>query len=150
AGVTGQPSIVVEQQADCFAGSWLAHLARNESPYLRPTESDLRGAFAGMLAFSDQPGTTSTQPQAHGSGFDRVGAFQDGFTNGAAKCATYASNPPSTIDLPVSENDRATGGNLSFDQIVPLTVKDLDRFWSKEFATLGKSYTAPAGNLQPY
>src|SRR5262249_18807608 len=102
AGVTGQPSIVVEQQADCFAGSWLAHLARNESPYLRPTQRDLNAAFAGMLTFRDQPGVTAPQPQAHGSGFDRVGAFQDGFTNGAAKCATYPTDPPAVIELPFS------------------------------------------------
>jgi len=41
----------------------------------------------------------SSDPAAHGSAFDRVGALQDGFLHGVAKCATYIANPPPTIQL---------------------------------------------------
>jgi predicted metalloprotease len=149
AGVTNQPSIVLEQQADCFAGSWLAHLVRGESPYLRPTDSDLRAAFAGMLTFRDQPGVTSAQSQAHGSGFDRIGAFQDGFTNGAAQCATYPTNPPPVIELPFSRAELQTRGNEPYAQVLTDVPADLDRYWNQAVAAKGKTYTPNAGQLVP-
>ena len=43
-----------------------------------------------MIAIRDQPGTSPDDPFAHGSGFDRIAAFQDGFENGAQKCKEYA------------------------------------------------------------
>jgi predicted metalloprotease len=150
AGVTDQPSIVLEQQADCFAGSWLAHLAGNESPYLHPTDADLRAAFAGMLTFRDQPGTTAAAPQAHGSGFDRVGAFEDGFTNGATKCATYPTNPPPVIELPFNEADLQTRGNEPYAQVLTDVPADLDRYWSQAVAAMGKSYKPLAGQLTAF
>jgi predicted metalloprotease len=150
AGVSNQPSIVLEQQADCFAGSWMAHLARNESPYLHPTQSDLQSAFAGMLTFRDPTGTTAAQRQAHGSGFDRVSAFQDGFTNGASKCATYPSNPPTVVELPFSEADLQTRGNEPYAQVLIDVPADLDRYWNQSVTGLGKSYQPLAGQLTPY
>ena len=39
---------------------------------------------------------------AHGSGFDRVGAFQDGYDNGLAKCKNYRDDDPIVIELPFS------------------------------------------------
>jgi predicted metalloprotease len=150
AGVTNEPTIVLEQQADCFAGSWVGHLARDESPYLRVSESDLDAAFAGMLTFSDQPGTTADQEQAHGSGFDRVGAFQDGYTNGPAKCATYPQHPPTVIELPFNQGDLGTGGNEPYSQIVQDLPKDLDRYWGKVFAARGKTFAPLAANLKAF
>jgi hypothetical protein len=44
--------------------------------------ADLDTALAGILDLTDTPGTSNIDPNAHGSGFDRVGAFQDGFGNG--------------------------------------------------------------------
>lgn len=142
-------TIVLEQQADCFAGSWIGHLAADGGP-IAVDDDTLNVAIAGMVSFSDEPGTTSDVDGAHGSGFDRVGAFQDGFTGGAAQCATYVTSPPPVIELPFTQGDLQTGGNLAFDTIVPLTIKDLNRFWTHVFADRGAAYAAPAGGLQPY
>jgi predicted metalloprotease len=150
AGVTDQPTIILEQQGDCFAGSWVGHLARDESPYLRVSESDLDAAFAGMLTFSDQPGTTADQEQAHGSGFDRVGAFQDGYTNGPAKCATYPKNPPTVIELPFNQGDLGTGGNEPYAQILQDVPTDLDRYWGQVFAARGKTFIPLEADLKAF
>jgi predicted metalloprotease len=103
-----------------------------------------------MLTFSDQPGTTADQEQAHGSGFDRVGAFQDGYTNGPAKCATYPQHPPTVIELPFSQGDLGTGGNEPYSQIVQDVPKDLDRYWGKVFAARGKTFTPLAADLKGF
>ncbi len=148
AGIDGT-TILLEQQADCFAGAWMGHLAADGGP-ITVNDETLNVAIAGMVSFSDAPGTTAATEGAHGSGFDRVGAFQDGFDGGAAKCATYTTTPPPVLELPFTRDDLATGGNLDFDKIVPLTISDLDRFWTHVFADRGVTYAAPAGGLQPY
>jgi predicted metalloprotease len=148
AGVQGT-TIVLEQQADCFAGAWMAHLAADGGP-IAVNDETLNVAIAGMVSFSDDPGTTANVEGAHGSGFDRVSAFQDGFANGAAQCGTYAASPPPVIELPITRDDAQTGGNLTFDKIVPSTIDDLDRFWAHVFADRGATYAKPAGGVQPY
>ncbi|NIQ57003.1 MAG: peptidase, partial [Gammaproteobacteria bacterium] len=76
AGIDG-PGIMLELQADCFAGAWARHVEMGESALaLRP--GDLDEAVAGYLLFRDPPGTSPAAPDAHGSAFDRVLAFQEG------------------------------------------------------------------------
>jgi predicted metalloprotease len=128
----------------------MGHLAADGGP-ITVTDETLNVAFAGMLTFRDSPGTTADVEGAHGSGFDRVGAFQDGFANGATQCATYDRTPPPVIEFGFSSQQEAdTGGNLPLDQVVPSTVNDLDLFWKSAFQALGKAYSAPAGGLKPY
>jgi predicted metalloprotease len=150
AGLDQLPTIQLEQQADCFAGAWMAHVAGESSGPFPVSEQTLDDAIAGMVSFSDAPGTAATANGAHGSGFDRVSAFQDGFSAGARQCATYADHPPQVIELPLTAGDQLNGGNLPFADIVPTTVADLNRFWTKVFVARHLSYTEPAGGLQPY
>ena len=152
AGVMDQstPTIVLEQQADCFAGAWMAHMAAAGGPFT-VNDTTLDVAFAGMLTFRDTPGVSAQTQGAHGSGFDRVGAFQDGFSNGASRCAGYESNPPPVIEFGFStQQELDTGGNLPLQDIVPATTQDLDTFWKATFASLHVSYRTIAGGLQPY
>jgi len=142
-------TIVLEQQADCFAGAWIGHLAADGGP-IAVDDDTLNVAIAGMVSFSDEPGTTAAVEGAHGSGFDRVGAFQDGFAAGAEQCATYDASPPPVIELPFTTNDIGNRGNLEFATIVPLTIDDLDRFWTHVFDARGAAYAKPAGGVQPY
>src|SRR5581483_10015948 len=46
----------------------------------------LNQVLATMMFIRDQVGTTSTNDSAHGSAFDRVTAFQFGFTDGPVRC----------------------------------------------------------------
>jgi predicted metalloprotease len=87
--VSGFDTIVTEQQADCFAGAFTAFVADGGSDALTVSVDDLDSSIAGFLFIRDQVGTPSTDIGAHGSGFDRVGAFQDGFQNGTEACAEY-------------------------------------------------------------
>lgn len=150
AAIEGE-TILLEQNADCNAGAWLAHVARGETPGLAVGETELNNALAGMLAYADPVGTSSGQKGAHGSGFDRVGAFQDGYTNGAARCAQYVTKPPATIELPfLSSADVQSGGNLPFADVIPRMSANLDTFWTKTFQAAGQSWNALAGGLKAF
>jgi predicted metalloprotease len=128
----------------------MAHVGRGEATGLTLGPKDLTSSLSGMISYADPVGVTADEQGAHGSGFDRVGAFQDGFANGAAKCATYPDHPPRVIELPVTQGDAATGGNLPYDKVVPFMGGDLDRFWSDLFTTLGKPYVALLDSVKKY
>lgn len=143
AGVDGS-TILLEQQADCFAGAWLASVAQRKPSGVAFDPGALTGAIGGFLSYADPVGVTAQADGAHGSGFDRVGAFQDGYVNGAARCVTYAKSLPPTFALPfTSAADYANGGNLPFDEVEPLMVADLDRFWTAQ----GNGFTALASTV---
>jgi len=88
------PSVTFELQADCFAGAWSSQLMKREDSAFELTSTDLDRALAGILSLRDAPGGTADDPMAHGSGFDRVGAFQDGFEHGPSRCAMFDACPP--------------------------------------------------------
>lgn len=137
-------TILLEQQADCFAGAWLASVAQRKPAGIAFEPGALTGAIGGFLSYADPVGVTAQAEGAHGSGFDRVGAFQDGYVNGAARCVTYAKSLPPTFALPfTSAADYANGGNLPFDEVEPLMVADLDRFWIAQ----GSGFTALADTV---
>ena len=80
-------------------------------------------------------------PGGHGSAFDRVGAFQEGFVDGPARCAELLDDP-----LPLMPNqfvpgtiDSVRGGNASYDCTDAITTtctpapeflaEDINDFW---------------------
>lgn len=142
AGVTDRTTIFLEQQADCYAGAWVAD-ARRRNEVFRVDDATLDSAMAGFLELRDPVGmTTATSPGAHGTAFDRIRAFQEGVDDGVGRCADYelAQLPLVAIDFQ-SYEDYAAGGNLPLDDAVDLTVKDLENYWSVRAAQLG--VTAP-------
>ena len=77
------PVVLKEQQADCFAGAWAAHVASGGSDLISFDDADVRAGMIAMINVRDPiEGDGLADPQAHGTGFDRVGAFQDGFVGG--------------------------------------------------------------------
>ncbi|MBM7457372.1 metallopeptidase [Rhodococcus coprophilus] len=80
------PGIVFEQQADCFAGAFMRHVAEGRAAHFELDTSDgLNNVLASMLLFRD---TDPNDPDSiHGSAFERVTAVQIGFTDGAGACA---------------------------------------------------------------
>jgi len=129
-GITG-PTIYLEQQADCFAGAWVAHVNSGESSRLSLRPGNLDTALGGFLELRDPPGNDPTAPSAHGSAFDRVGAFQDGFNGGAKVCAGYVDMPPTLVEIPfTSQAEAKSVGNLPFREVIPATFADLDKYWS--------------------
>ena len=116
ADVAGR-TIDLELQADCYAGSWTAHVADGGSVTFEVTDRDLDSSVAGMVAIRDQPGTDENDPRAHGSGFDRIGAFQEGYENGPEHCAAYEGAPRRTFDIPFRSDDLVSEdpGNFPVD-----------------------------------
>jgi predicted metalloprotease len=132
-------TVLSETQADCFAGAWVAHVQSGASRVqLKP--GDLDTGLAGLLQFRDPTGGDPTMKGAHGSGFDRVNAFQQGVEGGAQRCAAWAQNPPLILELPfTSLQDVIQGGNLPFRDVVPTTKQDLDLYWG-QFTFKGAPY----------
>src|ERR1700752_2788492 len=103
-------TVTKELQADCFAGAWSKH-AKDDGVF-QVTAANLDTALAGILDLRDTPGTSNIDPNAHGSGFDRVTAFQDGFDNGPDKCKGYRDDEPMVLELPFNDQrDAAQGGD---------------------------------------
>ncbi|MGL6235459.1 MAG: peptidase [Segniliparus sp.] len=85
------PTIVFEQQADCFAGFFIRHVVEGHAKHFQLNSANgLNTILAAMLALRDDPQSTSEsdyKEKEHGSGFDRISAFRMGFADGADACA---------------------------------------------------------------
>ena len=128
-----ESGVIMEQQADCFAGAWAQHVNKTSGSragfHLR--SGDLDTALAGLIGFRDLVGTTASDPGAHGTGFDRVRAFQEGVAGGAKRCASYESDPPTLVGLAFANlSSRLFGGDAPFRKVVPSVTASLDAYWS--------------------
>ncbi len=145
--IPGIKTIDTEQQADCFAGAWTAHVARGEAPALAFGDADVKAGIDAMIDVADTPGTDSENDDSgHGSAFDRVGAFEEGFINGVARCKDFPTNPYPRVDLTFSPEDAATNGNLPFDDLLTGDTsisKSLDTFWVPTLEASQVAFTSP-------
>lgn len=136
------PSVIVELQADCFAGAWAAHEIDGDDARFDVGTDDLDQALAGVLSLRDAPGGTADDPLAHGSGFDRVGAFQDGFEDGVERCAEFTNGDPTPFQWEFRGEELVTGGDLPLstsepdDDILDFTFPVLDAYWTDTFPQL--------------
>ena len=110
-------TILTEQQADCFAGAWTGQAYLGESELLRLGDADVRAGLIAMLSVRDPVGTNQFVPGGHGSAFDRVGAFQEGFINGPARCAELLDAPLTLVPNQFQPGtlDEFLGGNAPYD-----------------------------------
>jgi predicted metalloprotease len=143
-GVTdGRPTVVLEQQADCFAGAWLADVQAGHSTAFRDvTPAQLDNTVAGLLMLRDQPGTSARTEGAHGNAFDRIRALQDGVETGVATCAKYDVDNLPVTEVPfANQEDAASGGELEYGDAVNLLATDAQDYWSRTFPELaGKAW----------
>jgi predicted metalloprotease len=136
--LTGQPTIVAEQQADCLAGGWVGDVhAGNSDGFdtMRPDQLDR--TLGGLLTLRDQPGTSALAPQAHGNAFDRIRAFQEGVEQGADRCAAYRPGNLPVTEIPFSSREEAaTGGDLPYAEAVTALSEDAQEFWRRTYPTI--------------
>ena len=76
-------------------------------------------------------------PAAHGTGFDRIGAFAEGFEqrrSSAAPTTPTSTTPASSsiVEVPFTDQDDfERGGNLPLDELGPSLLADLEHFWTR-------------------
>ena len=126
--------VTMEQQADCFAGSWAASLRSSTDPVLtKLRDRNLDRSLSGFVEFRDRLGMTGDDFGAHGTAFDRIRAFQEGFDGGATICASYEDELPTLVAVPYrSFKERFRGGNLPYDQVVSTLQPRIESFWREE------------------
>jgi predicted metalloprotease len=144
------PTILVEAQADCYAGVFLRQVRDGALPDLRTGASGVDRAMGALITFRDPVGTSAANAQAHGNAFDRVSSFQDGFSGTAATCAGMdTTNRSFTQQSFRSPQDESSGGNLALPELLDLIGPDLDRFYAGVVAPRGGRWTAPATDRGP-
>jgi predicted metalloprotease len=145
-------SVVVETQADCFAGAWAKH-AQDSDFSTSPDQMDK--ALAAMLSIADpvgtNPGTDKEGIQPHGSGFDRASSFQNGFDNGPQACRDYRDGDPPVTELPFSNfADWVSRGTSPYESVVNAAPHDLEDYWTKAYPQLTGNPWKPVAALKPF
>ena len=127
-------SIAVETQADCLAGSWTRWVADGEAAHSRIRPSELDELLRGYLLLRDPIGTSTGAQSAHGSYFDRVSAFQEGYDGGAEACRDrFGPDRPFTQTEFTRDDDFRNQGNAPYRQLPDLIETSLPEFWEREF-----------------
>jgi predicted metalloprotease len=108
------PTLVAEQQADCLAGVYLHWVAQGSSPRFSLSTGDgLNTLLAALLVLRDPliHADVGSGGNEHGSAFERISAFQFGFTEGATACASITTKEihKRRGDLPVQLHRNETG-----------------------------------------
>lgn len=99
-----------EAGADCYAGAFMRSAADGHAPHLRFTDQQRDQALHALIVFRDPVGAGSGD--AHGSSFDRITAFQDGYQRGPGQCGQVPA------DSDQLTNGRADDGNQRFDDVL--------------------------------
>jgi predicted metalloprotease len=153
AGESDQPTILKEQQADCFAGAWTAHVTDARSGDISFTQRAVRDGLIAMIYFKDPVQLSGADdPNAHGTGFDRVGAFQDGFSGGPKRCTTFFTEQRQLVNIPFTADvnngnlpmiDANPDATLGPQDIVTLLPGSLQVYWRQLMASNTIAFTPP-------
>jgi predicted metalloprotease len=143
-------SIATETQADCLAGSWARWVAEGEAPRSRLREQELDDLLRGYFLLRDPVGTSTAEESAHGSYFDRVSAFQDGFDDGPEACRDdFGPDRVFTQGQFQTDRDFATRGNADYAYVVGAVEPSLSTVWAQAFREVfQQEFTAPA--VEPF
>ena len=146
------PTIYTEQQADCYSGAWSRRAWNGEATGVPFTDADIELGMIALVEVRDPVGTNVLEPGGHGSAFDRIGAFQEGFYYGVGACADLIDHP-----LPLQDNeffsdaDALNNGNAQFGfeqgQIFQLLNSDLSTWWPTQLSPAG--ITMPSIKITP-
>jgi predicted metalloprotease len=138
-------SITTETQADCLAGAWTAWVAAGEAAYSQLRGPELDELLRGYFLLRDPVGTSSAEESAHGSYFDRVSGFQDGFDGGPDTCRDeFGPDRVFTQGAFTRDEDLYTGGNTSYPELLGIVDTSLPDVWEQAFADLfGEEFRPP-------
>lgn len=145
-----QSSIAIETQADCHAGAWAAWVAAGGAEYSQLREPDLDELLRGYFLLRDPVGTSTAVESAHGSYFDRVSAFQEGFDSGPEACRdNFGADRLFTQGSFRDDDEALSGGNASYPELLQIVDESLPTVWEQAFRELfGEDFSAP--DLRPF
>ncbi|HEU5470082.1 MAG TPA: neutral zinc metallopeptidase [Actinophytocola sp.] len=112
------PTIVKEQQADCYAGNFFAYVADGKAKHFQLNSGEgLNKVLATMFFIRDPAGLSANTRGAHGLAFDRVFAFQEGYTKGPRRCAEMDSDEINSriAEKKRTEQDEQSKGEAPID-----------------------------------
>jgi predicted metalloprotease len=139
------PTILTEAMADCYAGAFVRWVDEDRSEHLEIGADALDSALGALITFRDPVGTSPADAQAHGSAFDRVSAFQDGYERGTRFCSEMSvDNRVFTQRSFTSTDDQARGGNLPFDDMLNEITPDLNTYFAELVGQRGGTWRPPA------
>jgi predicted metalloprotease len=135
-----------ETQADCLAGAWTGWVAAGEADHVALRMPELDDVIRGFLLLRDDVGSDPNDTQAHGSYFDRVSAFYEGFDGGVQPCRDdFGEDRLFTAAAFTDDTEYASQGNAEFDLIVDWIGTTLPEFWSSVFPTaFGTEFQPPS------
>jgi predicted metalloprotease len=135
-----------ETQADCLAGAWTGWVAAGEADHVALRMPELDDVIRGFLLLRDDVGSDPNDTQAHGSYFDRVSAFYEGFDGGVQPCRDdFGEDRLFTAAAFTDDTEYASQGNAEFDLIVDWIATTLPEFWSSVFPTaFGTEFQPPS------
>ena len=138
-------SIQDETQADCFAGAWTRWVDDGKAAHVSLRTPELDAVVRGFLLLRDQVGSDPAGNQAHGSYFDRVSAYYEGFEGGVASCRDdFGPGRVYTAAAFTSGEDFVNQGNAPYPDIVNWVGLTLPLFWKGVFPhALGKPFAPP-------
>jgi predicted metalloprotease len=128
--------LVAEQQSDCFAGAYMRWVAEgNSDRFTLSTADGLNSLLAAVISLRDpllSEDEFAPGAQDHGSAFERITAFQFGFTDGAASCASIDSKEIAQRrgDLPVELQQNQSGDWPVSEEPVKAVVEALGMLFS--------------------
>lgn len=138
------PTVLIESMADCYTGSFIRWVADGNADYLDIGRDELDLALGALVTFRDPVGTSANDLAAHGNGFDRVSAFQDGYDYGPARCSAFSmSNREFTQERFTSISEAASGGNLTLGRLVNTLAPDLDTYFDRIVTQRGGRWQSP-------
>lgn len=138
------PTILIEAQADCYAGAFVRWVADGEATHLRISPDRLDFALEALVTFRDPIGTEQSDQDAHGDAFDRVSAFQDGFDKGPAMCAEMSIDNRTFTQRGFNDaGDAERGGNLPFQQLITTITPDQETYFDSLVTEQGGEWTPP-------
>lgn len=138
-------SIQDETQADCLAGAWTSWVAAGEAGHVSIRTPELDDVVRGFLLLRDDVGTDPEDSTAHGSFFDRVSAFYEGFDGGVEPCRDdFGEDRLFTLEA-FGATERVDEGNAPYSDIVDWTDETLPVFWESVFrAAFDADFDPPA------
>jgi predicted metalloprotease len=126
------PTILFEQQADCYMGNFMRYVVDGDSKYFQlNTGEGLNKILATLFFIRDPAGYDgTTEPSAHGLAFDRVYAFQQGFSNDPKRCADMDMDEINKRITETEPDESDTGDVEVNDEYLGLLQDSLDQAFS--------------------